>query len=138
MSLFTGEVPTLTIAELENIIAAIIPTAWLKPESLGAKVEENAAKEDAGRTRDDGHVGELRGALKIKTGDKLEPGETLCTLPKALRPKATRYVLASSGVAATTTTPNRLKIATTGVVTVAVAVAEGTEVFLDGVSYPIS
>lgn len=138
MALSTNTTPTQTIEQLTEIIAGIVPGEWTKPESLGAKVEETAAKLDAGRTKDNAQVCELRGVLKVKAGEELKSGETLCTLPPSLRPTATRYLDASSGLAASTSTGNKLKIATTGVVTVAVAVKEGEEVFLDGESFPIS
>lgn len=138
MALSKTSVPTMTIAELENIIAAVVPGEWLAPESLGTGVEETAAKLAAGRTKDNAQVCELRGVLKLASGKELKSGETLCTLPAALRPLATRYLDSTSGLAATTSTGNKLKIASTGVVTVAVAVKEGEEVFFDGLLFAIS
>lgn len=138
MALVRNAVPTMTIQELEAIKTAVIPGEWLPFESLGTGVEETAAKLAAGRTKDNAEVTELRGVLKLAAGKELKSGETLGTLPAAIRPVATRYVDATSGLAASTSTGNKLKIASTGVVTVAVAVKEGEEVFLDGETFSIS
>jgi hypothetical protein len=137
VSLSKTAVPVQTIAQLTEIINAVVPGEWLTFESLGTGVEETAAKLAAGRTKDNAQVTELRGVLKLAAGKELKSGETLGTLPASLRPLATRYVDASSGLAATTSTGNKLKIAATGVVTVAVAVKEGEEVFLDGETFAI-
>jgi hypothetical protein len=127
-----------TIEQLEEIINAIIPTEWEAFESLGAKVEKTAAKLDAGRTTDNAQRGELRGVLKVKAGQTLAAGETLFTLPAALRPVAKRIIDAVSGLEATTSTGNKLIIEANGVVKVTVAVTEGQEVFLDGLIFAIS
>jgi hypothetical protein len=138
VALSNSTVPTDSIEQLVEIVKAIVPGAWAKPSSLGAKVEETAAKLDAGRTKDNAQVTELRGALKIKAGEELKSGETLCTLAEALWPTQARTVDCSSGLAGTTSTGNKLLISTAGVVTVAVAVKSAEEVFLDGLLYAIS
>lgn len=127
-------VPAMTIQELQAIIAAVTPTEWVKPESLGAKVEENAAKLDGLRLESNQSVCRLRGAVKIKSGEKLELTETLMTLPVGYRPTHAQAIDAVQGTA----TGNKLLIATTGVVTLSVAVAETVEVFLDGATFPLS
>lgn len=138
MALSTSTTPTQTIEQLTEIIAGIVPGPFVKPASLGAKVEETAAKLDSGRTKDNAQVAELRGALKIKAGEELKSGETLCTLPEALWPTQARTVDCSSGLVATTSTGNKLLISPAGVVTVAVAVKSAEEVFLDGLLFAIS
>ena len=129
-----GEVPNDTIEELEAIINAITPTEWVKPESLGAKVEENAAKLDGIRLESNQSVARLRGALKVKAGESLTAGETLCTLPVGYRPAHAQQIDCVDGTA----TGIKLLIATTGVVTLGSNVAEAVEVFLDGQTFPIN
>jgi hypothetical protein len=129
--------PTQTIEYLAELEQAVIPTAWVKPESLGAKVEENAGKLDAGRTTSAAQVAALRGALKIKAAQELKPGETLCTLPPALRPASPQALDICHGIA-TTSVGNRLLVAANGVVTLAVAVLAAEEVFLDGITFPLT
>lgn len=127
-----------TIEQLEEIINAIIPGEWAAFASLGAKVEKTAAKLDAGRTKDNAQAAELRGVLKVKAGETLASGETLCTLPEALWPAQERVIDCTSGLKATTSTGNKLLISAAGVVKVAVAVPEASEVFLDGLVFAIS
>lgn len=124
--------PNDTTEELEAIIAAVSPTEWAAMTSLGAKVEKNAAKLEGIRTESNQAVARLRGALKVKAGETLAAGETLCTLP--YHPEHAQQIDCVQGAQV----PNKLLIATDGKVTLSANVLEGVEVFFDSTTFPLN
>lgn len=129
------EQPNDTIEELVAIVNAATPTPWedLKPV-FGAKIEEGTGKFQSVRTEANQQVARLAGAVKVKSGSGLTAGETLLTLPLGYRPARAQVIDCVHGAQVA----NKLLIATTGVVTLAVTVAETLEVDLDGTTYPLN
>lgn len=128
-----GQNPNDTTEELVAIINAINPTPWENLlAAFGAKIEEGTGKFQSVRTEANQRVARLAGAVKVKAGSGLTAGETLFTLPANYAPKRPQVIDCVHGAQVA----NKLLIAITGVVTLAVTVAEGLEVNLDGATYP--
>ena len=138
-SILTG-VATQSVQYLEELAQAIMPTVWEKAKSLGAKVEETAAKNFAVRRENGNCVAFLRGAVKIKAGEKLKPGEKVCILPEAVWPPEVRNVGISHGEvgAGNKATANIVEVKTNGEVLVTKEVEAGEVLFFDGAQYAIN
>lgn len=122
-----------SLARLEAIITTLgAPGTPAAMGSLGSKLEQAAGYRAAGAQLEQfGNVVAIRGALKVKAGETLEAGQTLCTLPAGKRPATEEATFSSAGAT--------FSIATTGKVTViAGTLAAATVIPLDHVTFPIA
>lgn len=97
----------------------------------GAKLEGTAE----GRTENFGHMGRLKGTLTVKAAEELVAGETLATLPVALRPEKAEtlpWAIAGSGAYI------EVKIATSGVITLSANLKAAEAINLTGLEYFVS
>lgn len=102
---------------------------WVKPESLGAKIENGAVPLET-RVESTGRIF-LRGSAKVKAAEALAVGETYLTLPAGFRPlqAVERGIVTSGNVAGV------LKISAAGVATLSIELKAGESVALDGVNF---
>jgi hypothetical protein len=134
-----GTTGLVNLAVTEGKVAAAVqnklnPTAWAVMASLSAKVEEIAAQQTLGARNEDGAtMTRLRGGLKVKAGEELKAGETICTLPEGRRPLKLVKVM---GVMSSNFSV--LSIATTGVVTASTNWGATTECSLDGITFNLT
>jgi hypothetical protein len=122
---------TLNFDALVKRIGKLESTAWTAL-SLGAKIEAGSPAGSV-RTEQGATSSRLEGLLKVKAGQKLEPGETLATIPLGFRPIAEVFL-----TPVITTTTGYLKVTTAGVISVSVALAETTFVALDGLTFNLT
>lgn len=112
-------------------------TLWKSFASLGTKVEQAGTPNATGRLEAGSAFGRLRESLKIKSGENLEAGEILATLPVSLRPINSQKAGMTHGTSSIVVA-NRILISIGGVCTLTKKVESGEEIFLDGVTFPMT
>jgi hypothetical protein len=129
-------------ADIENVAAQVAPSNLVGPwvtVGLGSKLEEASSLQTV-RVRKEmgGAVARMRGAVKVKPGQKLEAGEGVWLPPSGYSPSGAINTPCFA-IATLAITAANMVIPTSGYVFLqSTAVPEGTAIDLDGLTYNLT
>ncbi len=121
-----------------NMESGFLVGAWTSLTSLGAKVEEGGLQSVRVRLENAGATARLRGEVKVKSGQKLEIGEALFTMPASFRPPSgaadlIAYTASGGAKPLFISIPHANEASNCSV-----AIAEGNAILLDGLTWNVT